>query len=182
MEKNFSLDIQQGIQQKLHYFVCSQICCMQQIRESCLPDLIGSLNSFSNSNNNNTLIVIVIYTFDTIDHYILRKYIYCNWWNISKLVQILPVQPKAVCRHWWCCVSTIPTQIWCPIGICFRSCVIVNIDAPPKSDNQIPQHGFAYICWWHTNILFFNVKCTNDANNALSLMAQCVEDVRVWMT
>ena len=29
---------------------------------------------------------------------------------------------------------------------------------------------------------FFNVKSTNDANNALSLMTQCVEAVRVWMT
>ena len=29
---------------------------------------------------------------------------------------------------------------------------------------------------------FFNVKSTNDASNALSMMTQCVEDVRVWMT
>ena len=29
---------------------------------------------------------------------------------------------------------------------------------------------------------FCNVKSTNDANNALSLMTQCVEAVRVWIT
>ena len=29
---------------------------------------------------------------------------------------------------------------------------------------------------------FFNIKSTNDANNALSLMTQCVEAVRVWIT
>ena len=29
---------------------------------------------------------------------------------------------------------------------------------------------------------FVNVKSTYDANNALSLMTQCVEEVRVWMT
>ena len=29
---------------------------------------------------------------------------------------------------------------------------------------------------------FFNVKSTYDANNTLSLMTQCVEAVRVWMT
>ena len=29
---------------------------------------------------------------------------------------------------------------------------------------------------------FYNVKSTNDANNALSLMTQCVQDMRVWMT
>ena len=34
----------------------------------------------------------------------------------------------------------------------------------------------------HQCTAFVNVKSTNDANNALSLMTQCVEAVRVWMT
>ena len=29
---------------------------------------------------------------------------------------------------------------------------------------------------------FFDVKSTNEANNALSVLTQCVEDVRIWMT
>ena len=81
-----------------------------------------------------------------------------------------------VCYHRWCCISTIHTQIWCPTGICFRSFVILPLRQIIKSHNMALHADDTQMdC-------FFNVKSTNDANNALSLMTQCVEDMCVWMT